>query len=153
MPLAMGVSPWFFLLSFVVGTSTASNSYVKRQVSELHSSYDFIIAGGGTAGLTVADRLTEAFPKRTWQAVLSPSHLAHLDLHRDCPRRRIWRPCRGTRSQRTSGCTPRSPNLVDSFAAIDGVEQSHCQCDGGEGSWWRLNCQRTIFRQACKARH
>ncbi|CAN8100226.1 unnamed protein product [Discula destructiva] len=27
--------------------------------------YDFIIAGGGTAGLTVADRLTQAFPNRT----------------------------------------------------------------------------------------
>lgn len=35
---------------------------VKRQVSELRESYDFVIAGAGTSGLTVADRLTEAFP-------------------------------------------------------------------------------------------
>jgi choline dehydrogenase len=33
----------------------------KHRASELHDSYDFIIAGGGTSGLTVADRLTEAF--------------------------------------------------------------------------------------------
>ncbi|KAK1759071.1 GMC oxidoreductase [Echria macrotheca] len=38
---------------------------VKRQVSQLRPSYDFIIAGGGTTGLTVADRLTQAFPKKT----------------------------------------------------------------------------------------
>ena len=27
--------------------------------------YDFLVAGGGTAGLTVGDRLTEAFPDST----------------------------------------------------------------------------------------
>lgn len=37
---------------------------VKRQVTHLRDSYDFVIAGGGTCGLTVADRLTEAFPNR-----------------------------------------------------------------------------------------
>ncbi|KAK4209291.1 GMC oxidoreductase [Rhypophila decipiens] len=38
---------------------------VKRQTSQLRDSYDFVIAGGGTTGLTIADRLTEAFPEKT----------------------------------------------------------------------------------------
>ncbi|KLU86928.1 hypothetical protein MAPG_05935 [Magnaporthiopsis poae ATCC 64411] len=37
---------------------------VKRDAAELRQTYDFVILGGGTAGLTVADRLTEAFPDR-----------------------------------------------------------------------------------------
>ena len=35
---------------------------VKRQISQLRESYDFVVAGGGTCGLTVADRISEAFP-------------------------------------------------------------------------------------------
>ncbi len=35
---------------------------LKRRVSQLKDSYDFIVAGGGTSGLTVADRLAKLFP-------------------------------------------------------------------------------------------
>jgi hypothetical protein len=48
---------------------------IKRQVSQLRDQYDFIIAGGGTSGLTVADRLTDAFPN-------SKSHISPLSRRR-----------------------------------------------------------------------
>ncbi|PGH14007.1 hypothetical protein AJ79_03276 [Helicocarpus griseus UAMH5409] len=38
----------------------------RRQITELRGDceYDFVVVGGGTSGLTVADRLSEAFPDR-----------------------------------------------------------------------------------------
>ncbi|KAM7212418.1 GMC oxidoreductase [Rhypophila decipiens] len=38
---------------------------VIRSTSQLRPNYDFIILGGGTSGLTVGDRLSEAFPAKT----------------------------------------------------------------------------------------
>ncbi|KAK4129027.1 GMC oxidoreductase [Parathielavia appendiculata] len=63
----MGFSQVLFCLFAVprlTGATPFNTGNVKRQASELLDSYDFIIAGGGTSGLTVADRLTEAFPDR-----------------------------------------------------------------------------------------
>jgi len=65
---------------FIVGSSTLAASHgssfrsVKRQASEIRDVYDFVIIGGGTSGLTVADRLTEAFPE-------SPTDHGHNDEH------------------------------------------------------------------------
>lgn len=50
-----------------------STANVKRQASELLDSYDFVIAGGGTSGLTVADRLTETFPDSLSSSISSYS--------------------------------------------------------------------------------
>lgn len=65
----MSLAAQILLLSGVTLAAAASvpvpHARVARQVSQLRDSYDFVIAGGGTAGLTVADRLTEAFPNRT----------------------------------------------------------------------------------------
>ncbi|EMR67908.1 putative alcohol oxidase protein [Eutypa lata UCREL1] len=52
---------------------------VKRQITELRDSYDLIIAGGGTTGLTVADRLSAAFPNRTFDPPGSPPRAPTFD--------------------------------------------------------------------------
>jgi len=40
------------------------SNFARRQAGELRAEYDFVIIGGGTAGLTVADRLSAALPHR-----------------------------------------------------------------------------------------
>lgn len=55
-----------WVLISTLGTVSATSrrpKLVHRESSQLRSSYDFVVAGGGTSGLTVADRLTAAFPK------------------------------------------------------------------------------------------
>ncbi|KAM7188806.1 GMC oxidoreductase [Naviculisporaceae sp. PSN 640] len=66
----MGSQSKLLLSLLVVGLTVATNNehVVKRQLvtaSQLRDAYDFVIAGGGTSGLTVADRLSEAFPGKT----------------------------------------------------------------------------------------
>lgn len=52
----------FVSLAALASAASISSANLKRQVSQLRDKYDFVVVGGGTSGLTVADRLTEAFP-------------------------------------------------------------------------------------------
>lgn len=52
-----------------------SRAVIVDDISTLSAQYDYVIIGGGTSGLTVADRLTEN-PKSTY---LYPSRLGYLN--------------------------------------------------------------------------
>ncbi|KAK4238678.1 GMC oxidoreductase [Achaetomium macrosporum] len=52
-------------LAALAGASPVQHGSLKRQVSQLRDKYDFVVVGGGTSGLTVADRLSAAFPAKT----------------------------------------------------------------------------------------
>lgn len=67
--------PLAVIASIAALVNALPQASIKRQVSQLRDHYDFIIAGGGTSGLTVADRLTDAFPN-------SKSHISPLSRRR-----------------------------------------------------------------------
>ena len=50
-------------LAALASASAIPNANIKLNAGQLRSrGYDFVVVGGGTTGLTVADRLSEAFP-------------------------------------------------------------------------------------------
>jgi NADPH-dependent 2,4-dienoyl-CoA reductase/sulfur reductase-like enzyme len=50
---------YFLLATEVVFGLPGSQSKLLKRSDEVKDTYDYVIVGGGTAGLTVADRLTE----------------------------------------------------------------------------------------------
>jgi len=60
-----------FAVLQLTSAAQGATSSVKHQHAQLLDTYDFVIAGGGTAGLTVGDRLTEAFPDSSLSPISS----------------------------------------------------------------------------------
>jgi choline dehydrogenase len=57
--LSAGVCIW----GVVDALPQHAHKFAARQVTKLRDAYGFVVVGGGTAGLTVADRVSAAFPK------------------------------------------------------------------------------------------
>jgi hypothetical protein len=62
----------FITLTAAYAAQSIAHSTIFTRSDDIQSEYDYVIVGGGTAGLTVADRLTESGRCR------SPIHLTTL---------------------------------------------------------------------------
>jgi len=71
----MGPLGAFISLAALASAASVRQHNVKRQVSQLRDKYDFVIVGGGTSGLTVADRLTAALPSSESRLVNPPARM------------------------------------------------------------------------------
>ncbi|KAK0642866.1 GMC oxidoreductase-like protein [Cercophora newfieldiana] len=91
------------------------NYQVKRKSWELSDDYDFLVVGGGTAGLTVADRLTEAFPGKN-TLVVEYGDIEYAPGQFDPPKI-IWGEAGGYSSRWELSSTP-SPELNNNTAFV-----------------------------------
>lgn len=81
-----------YLLCFLFAlVNAARGALVIGRDAVLRESYDFVIVGGGTSGLTVADRLTEN-PKSLLPCLIAKLNREILTCisNSDRPSNRIW---------------------------------------------------------------
>ena len=52
--------PWAANAMYTPPAESISHSHIYERGGDIKAEYDYIVVGGGTAGLTVADRLTES---------------------------------------------------------------------------------------------
>ncbi|KAK4248211.1 hypothetical protein C7999DRAFT_13862 [Corynascus novoguineensis] len=104
-----------YLACLLTVVELAHAGKARRQASELLDSYDFVIAGGGTSGLTIADRLTEAFPDKNILVV----EYGEVEYARGIfdPPMTVWGGNSNTASGWMLNSTP-SPELNNNTAAV-----------------------------------
>jgi hypothetical protein len=81
-----------YLISNCLCLPVTEIAQIRRDVTELNDSYDYIVVGGGTSGLTVANRLSAdgTSEKALQRPVIFRVYRANAHLNRNCSRRRIW---------------------------------------------------------------
>ncbi|KAH3950366.1 hypothetical protein HBI56_007900 [Parastagonospora nodorum] len=57
--MALALVAVFSILAATYALPSWQNAEIKRHATDVSQEYDYIVVGGGTAGLTVADRLSE----------------------------------------------------------------------------------------------
>lgn len=70
--------------------SSVAHTRLLTRTADLKPEYDYVIVGGGTAGLTVADRLTEDGERGLPKQGISDSWLTDVFPHKYRPGDRAW---------------------------------------------------------------
>lgn len=152
------------ILGLVEALPRRASSFAKRQVTELRDEYDFVVVGAGTAGLTVANRVSAAFPK---SMLLNPAPSARDDSrglrrgrsgnspmysYRNCSCHRARQDRRDGRLLRSRGGRRGRPASRHYLPARRERQQPLRHRHPGYDCWRVLRCQRPVLRPRFEAR-